>query len=1226
MRLGWILMAGLWAAAPVLAADLSWRTQPGHRVATVSPGTGKPGFQRMPSQTTGVTFTNRLSEESVDRNHILDNGSGVAVGDVDGDGLPEVYLCRLEGPNALYWNRGDWRFEEGASAAGVACADQLSTGAVFADVEGDGDLDLLVNGIGGGTRLFLNQGQRRFTEAVDAGVGSRRGSHSMALADVDGDGDLDLYVANYRASSFKGLSESTKVRLRNVNGRLTVPPEHEDQYQVAPTPAGTALLEIGEVDALFINEGGGKFRAESWTGGRFRDEQGRPITAPPRDWGLSAMFRDVNQDGFPDLYVCNDFFSPDRIWINDGRGGFQAPPRLSLRKTSFASMTVDFGDLNRDGWDDFFVADMLPRTHLPRMFQRSNFELTPLPWWGWPPDREGPESRPQTLRNTLFLNRGDGSYAEIALMAGVAATEWTWGVVLLDVDLDGFEDLLVANGHGHDLTDSDALRRQAELNRPGTTHRFRFPRLETPNLAYRNVGKGLGFAEVGREWGFDVMGVSNGMAEGDLDGDGDLDVVLNQLNGDAVLLRNDGSGGRIGVRLVGEGGNSRGIGARLKLKGGPVEQSQEMISGGRYLSGGESMRVFAGLGWTNWTLEVEWRSGKVSVVEGVRENEVVEVWERGGVPRARAQRAAERPYFSDQSARLGVRHEDGVFDDFGRQPLLPRRLGTEGPGLGWADLNGDGVEDLVVGAGRGGRLRVLGGDGQGGFVEVRSEALNRPVSGDLGGVVAWSGEAGSSELLVSEANQESGRTHGLAVHQYRVFFGEVQEQGGLGAWSSSAGALALGDLDGDGDLDLFVGGRMEGGRYPKRASSKVWRQEGGQWVLDEGNNRVLKEVGLVGGAVWTDLDADGLPELVVGCEWGTLHVFGNRGGTLEDRSVAWGVSEARGLWTGISAGDFDGDGRMDVVSGNWGRNTVYEEHGEWVMYHGDVDGNGTWEVLEGWVEDGKEWPRRDWRTVGMAVPGVAGRFGSYRGYGESTLEQIHGEGLKRLERVGIQTLESRVWLNRGTRLEGRALPMAAQVSPVFGVGVGDVDGDGREDVVLSQNFFGVDRETGRMDAGQGVWLRGLGDGNFEAIPSARSGIRVWGEGRGVAMGDYDGDGRVDVAMGEHLGPVRLYRNELGRTGLRVRLSGPAGNAWGLGAVVQLGTAEKAGPAREVHGGSGWGSQDSVVGVLGWPEGEGQRRDGVLRVRWPGGVRTTNAVPSGALEVKVDPQGTLEVVR
>lgn len=716
------------------------------------------------------------------------------------------------------------------------------------------------------------------------------------------------------------------------------------------------------------------------------------------------------------------------------------------------------------------------------------------------------------------------------------------------------------------------------------------------------------------------------MAEGDLDGDGDLDVVLNQLNGEAVLLRNAGSGGRIGVRLVGEGGNSRGIGARLKLKGGPVEQSQEMISGGRYLSGGESMRVFAGLGWTNWTLEVEWRSGKVSVVEGVRENEVVEVWERGGVPRPRVQPAAERPYFSDQSARLGVRHEDGVFDDFGRQPLLPRRLSTEGPGVAWADLNGDGVEDLVVGAGRGGRLRVLGGDGQGGFVEVRSEALNRPAEGDLGGVVAWSGEAGSSELLVSEANQESGRTNGLAVHRYRVFFGEVQEQGGLGAWNSSAGTLAMGDLDGDGDLDLFVGGRMEGGKYPKRASSKVWRQEGGQWVADEGNNRVLKDLGLVGGAVWTDLDADGLPELVVGCEWGTLHVFGNRGGTLEDRSVAWGVSEARGLWTGIGAGDFDGDGRMDVVSGNWGRNTVYEEHPEWVVYHGDVDGNGTWEVLEGWVENGKEWPRRDWRTVGMAVPGVAGRFGSYRAYGESTLEQIYGEGLKRMERLGIQTLESRVWLNRGNRLEGRALPMAAQESPVFGVGVGDVDGDGREDVVLSQNFFGVDRETGRMDAGQGVWLRGMGDGSFEAIPSARSGIRVWGEGRGVAMGDYDGDGRVDVAMGEHMGPVRLYRNELGKVGLRVRLSGPPGNVWGLGAVVQLGTAEKPGPAREVHGGSGWGSQDSVVGVLGWPEVQGQGRDAVLRVRWPGGVRTTNAVPSGALEVKVDPQGTLEVVR
>jgi hypothetical protein len=893
-------------------------------------------------------------------------------------------------------------------------------------------------------------------------------------------------------------------------------------------------------------------------------------------------------------------------------------------------MAVDGADINRDGWDDLFVCEMLSRDRVRRHTQHSLREVSPMPAWGWGWGPGSAERYTQTMRNTLLLSRGDGTYAEVAQMFGVQASEWTWGCLFLDVDLDGYEDLLVANGHSRDLANSDSLAAMDRLPpAPDPASRLKslhlFAPLPLANLAFRNH-QGTNFTEVGREWGFDVVGVSNGMAEGDLDGDGDLDVVLNQLNGEAVLLRNEGVGGRIGVRLVGEGGNTRGIGARLRLKGGPVEQSQEMISGGRYLSGGESMRVFAGMGWTNWTLEVVWRSGKVSVVDGVRENEVVEVWERGGSPRSQPKPVVERPLFSDQSARLGVRHEDGVFDDFGRQPLLPRRLSTEGPGLAWADLNGDGVEDLVVGAGRGSRLRVLGGDGQGGFVEVRSEGLNRVGEGDFGGVVAWSGEAGSSELLVSEGNYETGRTNGVAVRQYRVFFGEVQEQGGLGAWSSSAGALCLGDIDGDGDLDLFVGGRVEGGKYPKRASSKVWRQEGGQWVADERNNRVLKDVGLVGGAVWTDLDSDGLPELVVGCEWGTLHVFGNRGGVLEDRSQAWGVSEARGLWTGISAGDFDGDGRMDVVSGNWGRNTVYEEHPEWVVYHGDVDGNGTWEVLEGWVEGGKEWPRRDWRTVGMAVPGVAGRFGSYRAYGEATLEQIHGDGLKRLERVGIQTLESRVWLNRGNRLEGRALPMAAQVSPVFGVGVGDLDGDGREDVVVSQNFFGVDRETGRMDAGQGVWLRGLGTGEFEAVPSARSGIRVMGEGRGVALGDYNGDGRVDVAMGEHGGPVRLYRNEGGKAGLRVRLAGPAGNVWGLGAVVQLGTGEKAGPAREVHGGSGWGSQDSAVSVLGWPEGTSPQNGAVLRVRWPGGVRTTNAVPSGAQEVKVDPQGTLEVVR
>src|SRR2546426_4866627 len=489
------------------------------------PPAGKPVFVQLPPATTGIFFTNHLAVERYVTNQIYLNGSGVAAGDVDGDGLVDLYFCRLDGPNALYRNLGNWKFEDITDKAGVGCADLDATGAAFADVDGDGDLDLIVNSVGGGTHVFLNDGQGHFTE-LRPPLNPGKAGMSLALADIDGDGDLDIYIANYRADTIRdhpqthlhGNTVNGKPVILSVNGRPVTEPDLVGRFALSENGK---ILEFGEPDVLLRNDGPGKFTPLSFTNGTFLDESGKPLTEPPYDWGLSAMFRDINGDGAPDLYVCNDFASEDRIWINDGTGKFRAIPKLALRQTSLFSMGIDFADINRDGWDDFLVLDMLSRSHAKRQLQVGDLPLT-FPVIG------GIDNRPQYSHNTLFLNRSDSTYAEIAFFSGVQASEWSWTPVFLDVDLDGYEDVLITTGHELEMMNADVSNRaeemkaQRKLSIPEQLRlRQMFPRLDAPKMAFRNRGDSS-FEDVSVAWGFDTRGVSHGMALADLDGDGDL--------------------------------------------------------------------------------------------------------------------------------------------------------------------------------------------------------------------------------------------------------------------------------------------------------------------------------------------------------------------------------------------------------------------------------------------------------------------------------------------------------------------------------------------------------------------------------------------------------------------------------------------------------------------------------------------------------------------------------
>jgi hypothetical protein len=1240
-------------AADSRGAALQWESAKwGRRARVLSVGEGKDGFTLMPPAQTGVTFTNLLSDARAAENQIRLNGAGVALGDVDGDGWCDVYMCGLESGNRLYRNLGQWKFEDITAAAGVGCNDQYSTGATLVDVDGDGDLDLLVGGVGTGIRIFLNDGKGRFTEDSANGNVRQYCATTVALGDIDGDGDLDLYVANYRTDTVR----STGMMFLRVGEKRQVRPEDRDRLEL--TPDGR-VLEFGEPDIFYLNDGKGRFTPEFWTNGRFQDRDGRPLTRQPFDWGLTVLCRDLNEDGAPDFYVCNDFQTDDRIWLNDGRGSFRPAPPLMFRHTPSFSMCVDMADINRDGHFDLFIADMLSRSHARRLMQLAGT-------MAWVPTVGLYEDRPQFDRNVLQLNQGDTTFVDIAPYAGLAKTEWNWEAAFIDVDLDGYEDLLCTTSHMFDTQDLDAenyIRSKGPWPKERVAQKLLlFPRMAQPKQAFRNRGD-LTFEDAGEKWGFNQVGTTQGMAFGDLDNDGDQEVVVNNLNGPAGLYRNNSSAPRVLVRLRGIAPNTCGIGAKVSLiaecagkepasQPHRFVQSQEICAGGRYLSSDEPARAFAAdvtgamrrlsqnanlsASQISLKLEVAWRSGRKTSIHEVMPNFLYEIDEAAAelspAPVTQAQTPSVSPLFEDVSPRIRHSHRDAVFDDYERQPLLPRKLSHAGPGVAWFDFDGDGHEDLIVGGGRAGLMAVYGGKGDGSFATVTNAAVSAILTRDQTGIVGISdgSQPGNSRVLAGSSNYEDGQAAGALVRTYDLKSGAVQDS--FPGQESSTGPLAVADVDGDGTLDLFVGGRCVPGKWPKSASSLLFRGHGQRFDLDMTNTVALAGAGLVSGATFADLNGDGWPDLVLACEWGPVRVFLNTRGVLREATSELGLEGFVGWWNGITTGDFDGDGRLDLAVSNWGLNGGSDGYGRPalvpaaanqtpagvpLLYWGEFEGAVGMGLIEAEYDPamGKIVPIRAKPSMEVGFPFVAGKFATFAAYNNAAVSDVLGDQFAGATRFSAPWLATTAFLNRGAKFEPILLPAEAQFSPAYGICAADFDGDGAEDLALTQNFFHVQPEAVRCDAGRGILLKGDGRGGFKTVPATQSGIKVYGEGRGAAVADFDEDGRVDLAVGQNGAATVLLRNRGAKPGLRVRLQGPPGNPAAIGAQVRLRFGKELGPVHEVRAGGGYWSQDSSTLVMGTPAAPDQ-----IWVRWHGGVTNSFPLPAGRAEVVVSREG------